>query len=65
MEKLKQMLSEKALKEFREIYRKKFGKELNEKDTLDKALRLLNLYKAVYGPNKSSQANINQLDKHD
>ncbi len=57
------MLSEKALKEFREIYRKKFGKDLSEKDALNKALRLLNLYKAVYGSNKSSKGlNINQVD---
>ncbi len=60
------MVSEKALEEFREIYRKKFGKELSEKDALDKALRLLNLYKAVYGPTKSSKrSNINQSNKNE
>ncbi len=57
------MFSKKALKEFKEIYQKNFGKELSEKDALDKALKILNLYKAVYGSNKSSKrSNINQAD---
>ncbi len=56
------MLPEKAIKEFKEIYRKEFGKELSEKDALDKSLRIFNLYKAVYGSNKSQRSNTNQLN---
>ncbi len=60
------MLPEKALKEFKEIYQKNFGKELSEKDALDKALKILNLYKAVYGPSRSSQrSDINQVTNKD
>ncbi len=55
------MLPQKAIREFKEIYRKKFREELTEKDALDKALRILNLYKTVYGSdNLSQKSNINQ-----
>ncbi len=56
------MLSQKALQEFKNIYQEKFGKELSEKDTLDKALRVLNLYKAVYSSDNFIQkSNVNQM----
>jgi hypothetical protein len=44
------MISEKALKEFKEIYKKEFDIELSDKDALEKATKLLNLMRAVYGP---------------
>jgi len=44
------MISKKALKEFKEIYQKEFDIELSDKDALEKAIKLLNLMKAVYKP---------------
>ncbi len=44
------MISEKALKEFKEIYKKEFDIDLSDQDALDKATKLLNLIKAVYRP---------------
>lgn len=44
------MISEEALKEFKVIYKKEFGVDLSDKDTLEKATKLLGLFKAVYKP---------------
>lgn len=44
------MISEKALKEFKEIHKKEFDIDLSDQDALEKATKLLNLMKAVYGP---------------
>jgi hypothetical protein len=44
------MISKEALKEFKRIYKKKFGEDISDKDALDEATNLLNLYKAVYLP---------------
>ncbi len=55
------MIPQEAIREFKEIYRKKFGEEITEKDALDKALRILNLYKTVYGSdNLPQKSNIKQ-----
>ncbi len=43
-------ISKEALEEFKEIYKREFGVELSDADTLDKATRLLTLMKAVYRP---------------
>ncbi len=43
-------LSEEAIKEFKEIYRKEFKEEINDTTARILARRLLNLYKAVYEP---------------
>jgi len=43
------MISKKSLKKFKRLYKKRFGEELSDKVALDKATRLLNLYRAVYG----------------
>jgi len=44
------MISEKSLKKFKELYKKEFGEELSDQVALDKATKLLNLYRAVYAP---------------
>ncbi len=55
------MLPQKAIREFKEIYQKKFKEELDDNEVLDKALRVFNLYKTVYGSdNLSQKSNINQ-----
>ena len=42
------MLPQKAIEEFRRIYKKSYGVELSNEEAADKANRLVNLYKAVY-----------------
>jgi hypothetical protein len=44
------MISKESLEKFKELYKKEFGEELSDQVALDKATRLLNLYRAVYLP---------------
>lgn len=49
MEKGNLMISEEAIEEFKSIYEKNFGEKLEKKVALEKAVKLLNLYKAIFG----------------
>lgn len=44
------MISDKALKEYKEIYRKKFGKDISDQEALEQATKLITLVDAVYRP---------------
>ena len=44
------MISKEKLKEFKKIYKKRFGKSISDQVVLEKATKLLNLVKAVYKP---------------
>jgi hypothetical protein len=45
------MLPQKAIDQFKELYKKRFGIELDDKEAEFRANNLINLYKAVYiGP---------------
>jgi hypothetical protein len=55
------MISEKALKEFKKIYKKEFDIDLSDQDALEKATKLLNLMRAVYGP--MSKGDYEKLQK--
>lgn len=44
------MISEKALKEFKAIHKKKFDIELSDQDALESATKLLRLVEIVYKP---------------
>lgn len=44
------MISQEALEEFKKIYKKEFGEDISDKDALNEATNLLNLYKTVYLP---------------
>lgn len=44
------MLSQKAIDEYKVIYKNKFGKEISDSEALEQGTRLLNLFKAVYKP---------------
>jgi uncharacterized protein YdiU (UPF0061 family) len=44
------MISKEELKEFKKIYKKRFGENLSDQVALEKATKLLNLVKAVYRP---------------
>jgi len=43
----------KTIKEFQEIYKKEFKKEIDEKTAQEKARQLLNLFKVIYGSEKN------------
>lgn len=43
-----EMISDASLKEFKKLYLKRYGAELSNADALERANRLLNLYRAVY-----------------
>jgi hypothetical protein len=44
------MISEKALKEFKAIYKKEFDIELSDQDALESATKLLRLVEIIYKP---------------
>jgi len=50
------MISKESLEKFKELYKKEFGEELSDRVALDKATKLLNLYRAVYMPIVESEA---------
>ncbi len=41
------MLTDKQIKKFQEIYRKKFGKVISKKDAYERGIKLLNLMKII------------------
>ena len=43
------MFSPEELKEFKDIYLKEFGEEIDDRTALELAQNLINLYGAVYG----------------
>jgi hypothetical protein len=49
-------LSKESIQEFRKIYKKEFHEDIDDGTARMLARRLLNLYRAVYGP---------QIGKHD
>lgn len=44
------MLSKQAVKEYKEIYKKEFGKDISEAEAVSQGTRLLNLFKIIYKP---------------
>ena len=44
------MISKEQLKEFKEIYKKRFSNDLSDQIALEKATKLFNLMKAIYRP---------------
>lgn len=44
------MISKDHLEKFKEIYRKKTGKDISDQDALESATKLLNLIKLIYKP---------------
>ena len=57
------MLPKKAIEEFKKIYKKSYGVELSDEEAVDKANRLVNLYKAVYSDEKwTLPKNLNEKE---
>ena len=50
------ILPDEAIKEFQQLYRRKFGEWLDEKEARREAENLVRLYEAVYGPDSGSLA---------
>ncbi len=46
------MLSKQALKEFKEIWKKKYGKETSDEFAMEQAINLLTLFGSIYRPLK-------------
>lgn len=57
------MVSKEGLAKFKTLYKKQFGVELTDKEVLEKATRLLNLYKAVYLPESNIKISNNNEKK--
>lgn len=48
-------LSEQAIEEFKEIYKKEFGEELSDIVAATRALNFLELFKLVYSPFQNNE----------
>ena len=46
------MISEQALKEFKAIWKKQFGKEIGDELAIAEAINLLNIFNLIYKPAK-------------
>lgn len=44
------MISQEYLEKYKQIYKKKFHKDISDKEALDQATKLLCLIKAIYKP---------------
>jgi hypothetical protein len=51
------MISKEYLDKFKNIYKNKFGKDLSNQDTLEKATKLLRLVEIVYKPMTKEEYN--------
>lgn len=51
------MLSPKAIKEFKKIFKEEFGKELSDKEAFESGTNLLNYFKLLLKINKSKEDN--------
>jgi len=57
------MVSEAGLQKFKAIYKLEFGIELSQKELIEKANRLLNLYKVVYSSSQKIRIRQNNEKK--
>ena len=58
------MLPKEAIEEFKEIYQQVFKENLSDAEASRKASKLLNLYKAVYGPGSFGQQETKNDDEY-
>ncbi|MFH1544101.1 MAG: hypothetical protein ABIE03_06240 [Patescibacteria group bacterium] len=57
------MVSKEGLVKFKILYKQQFGVELTDKEVIEKATRLLNLYKVVYQPESNIKISKNYEKK--
>ena len=55
------MLSDEAVKEFQEIYKKKFGKEISYQDAYESGQRLVNLFKILWESDRKDKQKQRRL----
>lgn len=48
------MISKQAIKEYKEIYKKEFGKAISDQEATEQAINLLSLMNVVYRPIKKT-----------
>ncbi len=53
-EKKPKMISDKALKEFKEIWREEYGEEISDEKAVELGINLLTLFDKIYRPVKKS-----------
>jgi len=53
-------LSNKAIFEFQEIYKKQYGRTLDQQEATDLGIRLLNLFKVIYKPIPNNEYKIDK-----
>jgi len=59
------MLPNKAIQEFKELYKKRFGQELSDQEASYRANNLFNLYKVTYMPESIMESEFpNKNKKH-
>jgi len=46
------MLPKEGIREFKKLYKKKFNKDIDDQEASRMGTKLINLYKAIYKPNK-------------
>lgn len=59
-------LSKKAIKEFKEIYYKEFGRTISDEEVQEKGQSLLSLFRIIYRPiptDKDNKKNTNSKDE--
>ena len=56
------MLSEKAVKEYKEICRQEFGIELSDEEARDKAEKMFRMFQVIYRPIKKHEDKNNTSD---
>jgi len=59
------MLPQEAIKEYKEIYRKRYGVALGDEEASLRANNLIKLYKAVYGKRSISDSNENLVKNNE
>jgi len=59
------MISKQSLKIFKRLFKARFGEELTDKEALERATRLVGLFRAVYSPSPYDQPQkINDENKY-
>ncbi|RJQ35799.1 hypothetical protein C4568_00210 [Candidatus Parcubacteria bacterium] len=57
------MISQKYLDRYKEIYRKKHGKDLSDQEALEQATKLITLVKVIYRPLQKSKETVRGVDR--
>ena len=59
------MLPQKAVEEFKQIYKRSYKIELTDEEAIDKANRLVRLYQAVYSDPAFGRVELPQKPNHE